>query len=288
MKTKYKILLAGYAYKIIKIFNYCLGRRDIVEVSRYDIRYRLDLREGIDLAIFLFGRFEPKTVRTYSKLIKPGYTVLDIGANIGAHTLNMANLVGPNGRVIAFEPTEFAYSKLLENIKLNQFLSSCIKPYQVMLVRDDGIVPDEFIFSSWPVGAKSGEEAYMHPVHCGMYKSTKNATAYRLDTFLNERGISRVDFIKLDVDGYECDVLAGAKATIATCKPILILELAPSILESHGESLTALIDSLRSMGYELYHEGTLASLPSELELLKALIGDGASINVVAKPSRARD
>jgi hypothetical protein len=84
IKTKTKVLIA----KIISRFLLKLkrDRKPIVEVTRKNILYLLDLQEGIDLAIYL-GFYEYSTVQAYRKLIKKGDYVIDIGANIGAHTL---------------------------------------------------------------------------------------------------------------------------------------------------------------------------------------------------------
>jgi len=99
MKTKTKVLIAKMLSSAILAVRG--GRDRSVEATRRGIRYRLDLKEGIDLAIYL-GVYENSTVRAYRKLIRRGDWVLDIGANIGAHTLQFADLVGDGGRVIAF------------------------------------------------------------------------------------------------------------------------------------------------------------------------------------------
>ena len=88
------------------------------EFKRGGLRWMLDLDEGIDFSIFLLGSFEPDAVRCFEKRIKPGDVVLDICANIGAHTLRLARLVGSSGRVLAFEPTIYAYAKLRSNLEL--------------------------------------------------------------------------------------------------------------------------------------------------------------------------
>ena len=96
-----------------------LGLPSEVTTRRGGVRWRLDLTEGIDLSIYLLGAFEPATVKLYRRLVKPGDVVLDIGANIGAHVLPLAVLVGDAGRVIAFEPTRYACRKLQANLALN-------------------------------------------------------------------------------------------------------------------------------------------------------------------------
>jgi hypothetical protein len=96
MKTVTKIQLAAAMYRAISTARKLVGANDSVEVVRKGLRW-LDLSEGIDLAIFAFGRFENQTADGVPRVVEPGTIVLDIGANIGAHTLHLARLVGPNG-----------------------------------------------------------------------------------------------------------------------------------------------------------------------------------------------
>ena len=77
------------------------------------------------------GAFEKRTVAAYSRLVRPGMTVIDIGANIGAHTLPLAKLVGPTGRVIAVEPTIWAVERLRANLDLNPPLRAIVDVHQV-------------------------------------------------------------------------------------------------------------------------------------------------------------
>ncbi len=122
MDTRNKIQLATAAYKVVSFARRCAGKDDHVEVKRGGVTWNLDLHEGIDFSIFLLGGFERGTLRLYTQLLgrERCEVVLDIGANIGAHTLPLAQLVVPKGgKVYAFEPTVYAYGKLLENIALN-------------------------------------------------------------------------------------------------------------------------------------------------------------------------
>ena len=119
IKTKHKILLARLIQTPIIILRKAIGLSTRIKANRASICWHLDLHEGIDFAIYLTGRFEPETVTTMASLIKSGDVVLDIGANIGAHTLSMARMVGKEGKVIAFEPTKYAFDKLVANTTLN-------------------------------------------------------------------------------------------------------------------------------------------------------------------------
>jgi hypothetical protein len=91
LSTIQKINLAKVAYYLVVVARRILGRSSQnIEVTRSGIRWYLDLKEGIDFSIYILGGFEPSTLRLYNKLVKSGDVVLDIGANIGSHTLPLA------------------------------------------------------------------------------------------------------------------------------------------------------------------------------------------------------
>ena len=150
LKTSHKIFLAKIMYRILMVFRRIFGFGTLAIVKRSGITWKLDLNEGIDLAIYLFGRFEPGTIKLYDTYVKEGDIVLDIGANIGSHTLPLALKVGDSGKVYAFEPTRFAFQKLEANVGLNPCLTSRINLYQVMLVGSENEKIEAQIFSSWP------------------------------------------------------------------------------------------------------------------------------------------
>ena len=134
MKTKHKFFLAKLIAKPFLLLRKLFGMSDSIRVNRKGINWFLDLKEGIDFSIFLLGSFEPSTISVYSKLIKQGNYIFDVGANIGAHTLHFAKLIGEKGKVFSFEPTNYAYDKLIRNVELNDDLSSRIFPNQIMFI----------------------------------------------------------------------------------------------------------------------------------------------------------
>jgi len=283
MKTKHKIFLARLAYMTIRPLRAVLGWSDHASVRRGGVNWLLDLKEGIDLAIFLQGRFEPSTAKALRRLVETGDVVLDIGANVGAHTLPLSALVGPNGHVIAFEPTQYAYAKLRANIDANPDLAGRIQAVRVQLTGSDDESPSGSIYSSWPVvGDSTG-----HPTHAGELKSTAGARAVSLDTFLKEQNIARVDLVKLDVDGYECDVVAGAERTLSKHHPSICFEVAPYVQEERGHSMRELLDVLARHGYEISRESDDKPLPMDEVVLRSIIGDGGSINVIGRAGRRK-
>jgi FkbM family methyltransferase len=278
MKTTHKIAGARAVYRLVRTGRALLGRADRDIVVRGGIHYDLDLSQGIDFAIYLGDIYERQTKAALRKLVSPGSLVLDIGANIGAHTLNLAQLVGPNGRVIAFEPTDYAFRKLGRNLELNPQLASRVTACHCFLTgTDDDQVPSA-IYSSWPLA----QEAGLHAKHLGREMRTEAARARSLDSVLAELADRRVQLVKLDVDGFECDVLRGATALLRDVRPIFVMELAPYVLEERGTSLQEFVSFFAPNGYSFYDERTHKPLPSSTSELQLMIADGACINAIAR------
>jgi len=276
MKTATKIQLAGGMYRIISAARRLVGAGDSARVVRKGLQWQLDLSEGIDLAIFAFGQFERITAKSLERLVRPGAVVLDIGANVGAHTLPLARLVGPNGRVFAFEPTGYAFGKLKQNINLNPELVPRIVAEQIRLTGPGAADPGE-IYSSWKV---TGQQP-RHGKHFGIAKSTEGARATSLDEYCNQADLQRIDLIKLDVDGFEVDVIRGGRNALRTYRPTICMELSPYVLEERGASLADLLAELRENGYRLGDLKARAAITDSAGALKVKIPDGAGINVLA-------
>jgi len=158
--------------------------------------------------------------------------VIDVGANIEAHTLPLAKMVGACGMVFAFEPTIFAFEKLRRNIDLNPNLDKQICASQLFLCQDvsDKVCPE--IGASWPLKPS----VMVHPLARFVKNSSNGAKREALDQYVEANAVKRFDLIKLNIDGYELDMLKGAVNTIRRFKPKIMFELAPYILEEHGSS----------------------------------------------------
>jgi FkbM family methyltransferase len=268
-------------YRTISAFRAAFGAGDEMTVRRGGLNWRLDLSQGIDLSIYLLGAFERRTVRAMRSLVRNGNVVLDIGANVGAHTLYLAQAVGPSGAVIAFEPTDFAFRKLLQNVALNPTLASRMRPEQILLTNDSSSAIPSLIYSSWPLTVRED----LHEKHLGELKSTSNATAERLDDYVRRNGIDQIDFIKIDVDGHEYSVLSGALDSLQRLRPALLMELSPYVhAEKDAESFGRLVALLSDAGYSMHPVGSRKPLPLDAEFLARLVPDGAGINVVLIPS----
>jgi len=278
LTTKTKIALAGLAYRTIAMSRGLLGKGRQVEVRRGGVRWCLDLEEGIDFSIYLLGAFERSTVATLRALVKPGDVVLDIGANIGAHTLGLAKNVGATGKVYAFEPADFAFQKLLRNLALNPELEQRTRASQVML----GSGADKLrsgVYASWPLEKVDS----VHPKHRGRFVSTQGASADTLDRFVEREKIGRINFIKMDVDGNELPVLQGGRRVLREQRPTIVLEMSPYVHAEEQNSFAAMIELLKGLRYKIEDARNRKTLPLDAAALERLIPDGAGINVVALP-----
>jgi FkbM family methyltransferase len=280
ISTKAKIYLASLINRpIVFIFNSVFGTR-IRKVERRGIFWELDLTEGIDFSIFLFGLFEKETSQAIRRLVTNNSIVIDIGANIGAHTLPMAELVGKKGKVYAIEPTNYAYSKLTNNLLINEGLSKRVQADQIILINNGGEGKVKDLYSSWPLSTGT-KDSQRHSVHQGVLRTISGAGEMTLDDYVSMNNLMSLDLIKLDVDGNELEVLRGAKNVLKKMKPTLIMELAPEQYDNQNDFLKV-VEILVSEGYRYYSLDEKTQYPIEPHALIRNIPTNGSINVVAR------
>jgi FkbM family methyltransferase len=279
LTTKQKLAIARIIHATVMTGRSVVGLPPVTTVKRRNLRWVLDLREVIDFSIWLIGAFELGTVRAYQRLLRPGQTVLDVGANVGAHTLHFARTVGPTGKVYAFEPTDYAFAKLNANVAANPELVPRIVCCQTMLTEANGqdIPP---LYSSWPLV----EEESLHALHGGRLMSASKARSMSLDSCLAEAGVDHVDLIKIDIDGFECGMLRGARDTLARMRPTIVMELSPHQLDENNSSIEELVEVLAAAGYALEDLTSGKPLPMSGSALGAIIPYGGSQNAIARPT----
>jgi FkbM family methyltransferase len=206
--------------------------------------------------------------------------VLDIGANVGAHTLPFAKLVGKNGKVYSFEPTQYAFEKLRRNVLANPAISSSIELVHAMLVREGNEVATPEIYSSWPLSNEEG----LHEQHRGKLMSTADAAAITLDEFVRRERINRIDFVKLDVDGNEADVLAGASNTLRRFRPRVLMEWAPYLFDVESTVMEQVLTNFINLGYVPKEPTGRRRLPETLQALNSMVPEYGSMNVLFETS----
>ena len=269
MKTKYKIFLAKQIYKIISLF---MSKNFVCE--RKGLKWNIDLSEAIDLHIFLFGYFEQEITIAAKKMKLDNHKkILDIGANFGVQSLQFASNFN-NSKIFAIEPTKYAFEKMLKNFDLNQHFAKNIHPEQIFLSSSDKKLPSG-VYSSWNLDFNSEQ----HSKHKGIKKQTLNSKFYTLDEFTDLKNIRDLDFIKLDVDGFELDVIKGGSEYLKKFKPPIFMELAPYLYNEFGYSIDEIIDKLKSLNYEFYEMKKFSKI-NDIYSYSKKIHDGSSENIL--------
>lgn len=191
-------------------------------------KMELDSEEYIDRTILKTRIFEPVTTRWVRETVKSGSTVIDIGANIGFFTMLAASLTGPNGRVVAVEPTAYAMHRLQRNCAVNGFhhvqMFKCALGRETRYAVDITFDPKEYLS-----GSDTSMRSSWRTMEGGIGSSHAGLRDFcdfiPLDLFCAREMLDFIDLIKIDVDGHELTVLEGARNTIASLRPTLILEI---------------------------------------------------------------
>lgn len=197
----------------------------------------LDLKdEGISKDLALDGIREPESTKMIKKILKPGDIVVDIGANRGYYALMESRLVGKNGKVYAIEPVQDNINALKKNIELNNYPN--IKVFQVA-IGDKNTTTKMYIssFSNW--------HSFIN--HKQKITSTIDIKVISLDNFLKDKEYPY--FIRMDVEGYEYQILKGMKNVLERRKPLkLFIELHPHLMQK--DKTIFILKTLMKYGFE--------------------------------------
>jgi FkbM family methyltransferase len=217
------------------------------------------VREGIALVvrpavpigwhIALFGTYEPELREIFRAVLRRGGIAIDIGANIGWHTLLMADLVGIEGRVLTAEANPSVRRSLQENIDLNRFQQVDIIPYA--LADAEGTV----MFHGPEAHDPDSGNGYVISNGAERCAATISVEARRLDQVVFSAGIDRLDLIKIDVEGFEWPVLKGGEQTIASFRPHIVFEFDAAYAPRGGGSAVLMDDFFRRHRYRLFRIG---------------------------------
>jgi FkbM family methyltransferase len=184
--------------------------------------------------------YERDVTALFRSILRPGMSVIDIGANIGYFTMLAASLVGPQGRVLAIEPNPRNVRLLEASRRANRF--DHVTVAQTAAGRETGLL---VLNTSYSNGTTSAP-----PDELGQFLSAEAVPCLRLDSLFGAN--ATVDLIKVDVEGAEFNALLGGEATIRRCRPFIISEFSPAMMP--GISQISGEDYLRwliALGYRL-------------------------------------
>ncbi|XPV69997.1 MAG: FkbM family methyltransferase [Halarcobacter sp.] len=235
--------------KLIKARNgYCLFNKN----DKY-IGYSLEK----------YGEFSHLEVELFKQICKKGDTIIEVGANIGAHTQFFSNRVGHSGKILAFEPQRIVFQTLCANISINSMTN--VYTYHMALSNEEGtalIAPIDY--------TKLGNFGGISIENSRKGESVQQKT---LDDFIEQ--VDNLKLIKVDVEGMEEKVLKGAKKIIKKYKPFLYVE------NDRQEKSQSLIEYIKSLDYELYwHMPKLYNPNNFYKSSENIFGNIVSVNMI--------
>ncbi|MFT8245534.1 FkbM family methyltransferase [Roseomonas sp. BN140053] len=203
-------------------------------------------------ALFVGGARDPLIWRFLQRRLRPGAIFVDAGANIGAYSLPVARLVGPTGRVVAFEAHPVTFGCLERGVAMNGL------PQVTALNLALGDRPGQV---SMAFNTKNPGETHVTTAGTG----GAEVRLVTLDAALAELGITRIDYLKIDVEGFELPVLRGARGIIAASPGVTVqTELEDQHASRYGHSVREIEALLRELGltpHGVDHEGRAYPFP---------------------------
>lgn len=195
---------------------------------------------------YLLRWYEPGSTRVSKKFLKPGMKVLDIGADVGYYSRLFSELVGPEGKVWAFEPYPDSYNLLKKNTQLPKYRN--VIPIKKAIADSSGKV--KFFAASRP--AKHSFYDVSKAKSDFSLKNNLTVESTTVDDFLLAEGSPQINFIKMDIEGAEPKALAGMRNAVSRSKNLaMIVELNLKALQLAGKNPSLFLNQLENMGFEV-------------------------------------
>lgn len=197
----------------------------------------------IECSILIEGNYEREINRIFSISLKEGDIAIDIGANIGLHSLRMAGYTGKTGYVLCYEPLEYLQRKILKNIQLNSFSNIHLFPFALSDKDADKVFPmDEKIWNQGNFSIGPNEQG-----------TQSQLVKIKIADHLPEiNQLNSLQLIKIDVEGFELNVLKGLKNTISKFRPRIIFEYNEYHWKENNQSISDCYNFLKEYNYSLY------------------------------------
>lgn len=203
----------------------------------------IDTHSFCEWYIFFYGVFRPEISKLLNRMLRPGHVAIDIGANIGMHTLVMANRVGPTGKVFCFEPDPHPFDRLTRNLRLNGF--DYVSAHQAALSAKTEM--RRFYTHDDSIGNYANASLYAENV--GRDTPSVEVEVLSLDDFLARNPVPRLDAIKVLAQGEEFNIFRGGEASLRKFRPKVFFLYEPSYWHRQGLKLADAVTFFKGLGY---------------------------------------
>lgn len=231
----------GLSQKVFKPFKLFKG---VVQKIRYhNFKLKLHIDDWVQENLFFLGEYEAAELKTAEFFLKEDSVFIDIGANVGLYTVHLSKIINNKGKIFCFEPFSANFNSLHENIMLNNLVHVQIQKLAI------GAQEENIKLYCNPAHHNLGMISVI-PMENSYTEEVKSVT---LDGFLKLNCVTRIDLIKIDIEGYEYQALCGMKETLTTFKPALLIE----ILDAGQKDINNVNceNFLKALGYTKYFIG---------------------------------
>ncbi len=199
------------------------------------------------------SRFERISRKYWLKLVRKAEIVVDVGANTGLYSL-FASLHNPDLQIYAFEPIQRNVQKLLHNAAINQFTNIEVIPKAASDVSGTAVIyaPDTDVSTTSTLNPAVAAER-------SLAADRIEIETIRLDEFIEEKKLRKIDLIKIDVEGFEVPVIKGLGRYLAEFKPTILVEVR---MEENGRLMNELIEGLDYLVFDIDEQNDPRPVPS--------------------------
>lgn len=248
-----------------------LIRRPILYQDQYGLEYLLYPGQNAQVYFNNQGNYEVRETRFCLQYVRSGMVAFDVGAHIGLYSLLLAKLVGPEGQVHAFEPESRNYRRLLANLAINSF--DHVRANRLAVFSDSQMLQLNVFLNSvnaWhSLGHPSLPDPY-HPGHTLTPSEQQEVQGTSLDDYCASAGITEIDFLKVDVEGAELEVLQGAERLLqAGAIAAVLFEVSLPQVQAMGHQPAEIFALLQSFGFRSFPLSEDGELLPEVETTQA-------------------
>ncbi|MGY5142912.1 MAG: FkbM family methyltransferase [Candidatus Nitrosopumilus sp. bin_32a] len=232
-----------YNYRILKRISLDTSKENTLTINGYKF-ITIPNDKGISEELLMFKTHEPLSTKLFEEFLKPGMVCMDVGSNIGYYVCLESKIIGKEGKIIAIEPSPLNFKYLQKNVELQE--KSNIELYNFACGDKDGEI--NFSVSNRSNWSRVVSDDLVDAPPDAIIE-TVTIPIKKIDSFIDEKLIDKLDFVRMDVEGYEKNILQGMKQSLQKFKPLIQLEMHLFIM---GEDATgSLFDFFSDLGYRV-------------------------------------